>query len=260
MQPVPAYTPPALPPVAPAPAEIPGPNEQGRTLALSALDPPIAPLDSILPLTSIHPLQHQPTAPRLISVALPLTPYPDPDHQSASHSLPTDAHTHAHNPRTGHSPPPSDAHSTGSLTVRPAFLNSQQSTLRPLRAGLLPTWRLAQAQQAEGRKSSWQETDSNTARPAGLPHWISNSGGVRQVDEVDAEMCVLCGRERGRSEVTIKQFQLGAGIAGLMAGVEGGGEEKEGEKDDGLGRWMVCKDTASCDAAVKQAFLDEDEQ
>lgn len=200
------------------------------------------------------------------------------------------------------------------MTVRPvpAILGSQQSTLRPRPNHLLLPFKIGA--EANGiAVEAWEESDSLTAKPFMRPMWISSLGEPRMVDEVDAEMCVLCGRERSRADVEVKEFQLGVAALlrppGLWSGSGGVAEEEQktraqdvGLGDDdhggvlvkathhpergsnskyeqnpvkkpateldevgvgadiGVGRWMICRDTASCDRAVEAAMSAEDEE
>jgi hypothetical protein len=216
---------------------------QSGTITNSAFSPPIRLVQPVLPLTSIHPAADQVTIPRLIP-ARPATPHPDSRFQIDR------PESNLRHPGLDNSPTPSDPPSLASLTIRPHILGSKEDTLRPVP---ISPWKHA-------GKSSWQETDSRTARPS-LPLWVSSLGHVKKVDEIDMEMCVLCGREMRRGDVTVKEFELGGamGLQGLS------GDEVDMEKrisadaDLGLGRWMVCKDTADCDAAVEEAVFADDE-
>jgi hypothetical protein len=217
----------------------------------------------MVPLTALYPSS---TAPRLIPTALPLTPYPDQSNfplHSESDVRPADRGSPACSPE-----PPS----LGSLTIRPDILGSQQSTLRARTDAQLSPWR------ARGGGASWHETDSLTARQPAMPHWISSLGEVRRVDEVDMEICVLCGRERFRRDVTVREFELGGGSRIGVDATNGNGQSREtdgwiegsvlcGSGEDGpdhanlaVGRWMVCRDTVDCDRAVEQAAFADDEE
>lgn len=234
------------------------------TVPMSALSPPIRLIHPLLPLTTIQPILNQyPTGPPSKFIPLPLTPHP----HTGFLIHPESDLRHGHILANSNSPPNSDPPSLSSLTIRPEILGSQQSTLRPRRAAFI----------SPHPDTSWQETDSQTARPPQLPYWISSLGEVRKVDEIDMEMCVLCGREMMRIAVTVKEFELG-GVVGLQApkaGEEGVAENKGGnprgdveqiglggsdEHSLGIGRWMVCKDSADCDAAVEQAVFADDEE
>lgn len=94
-----------------------------------------------------------------------------------------------------------------------------------------------------------------------MPLWVSSLGEIKKVDEIDMEMCVLCGREMRRGEVTVKKFELGGGVGLQGSGISAGDMEKDvgGVAELGIGRWMVCKDTADCDAAVEETVFADHE-
>lgn len=215
---------------------------QSGTISNSAFSPPIHLIHPLQPLTSIHP--NADLAPRLIP-ARPLTPHPE----SRFHIDHPESNIRQRGPEN--SPARSEPPSLGSLTIRPKPLGSQEDTLRPIP---ISPW-------VQGRGSTWQETDSLTARPPQMPLWVSSLGEIKKVDEIDMEMCVLCGREMRRGEVTVKKFELGGGVGLQGSGISAGDMEKDvgGVAELGIGRWMVCKDTADCDAAVEETVFADHE-
>ncbi|RSH93621.1 hypothetical protein EHS25_006267 [Saitozyma podzolica] len=79
-----------------------------------------------------------------------------------------------------------------------------------------------------------------TARPPAVPALGLGFAMVQGVDEVGVEWCVLCGRERDRAEMDLREMSREVADRLGLYGTKGDGKAED-EPEGGGGLWWVCK-------------------